>query len=192
MEFGRTFGLGRHLIFRPHLGLRGAIIDQDFDIIYKNLLEIRGRTPFPKAKIDLDNDFWGIGLRGGIKSRWMFSRDWGVFGNFAGSLLWGKLENKTKQNQIGGDGIWINEKHDRHTVKGNIDIALGIAWDYYFSTKCHQDRYHLGLTLAWEQLIWFHQNEIDYFPGHLITTHSFKQHGNLGLSGVTLGARFDF
>ncbi|MBS0649336.1 MAG: hypothetical protein JSS10_08960 [Verrucomicrobia bacterium] len=192
MEFGRTFGLGGHLIFRPHLGLRGAIINQDFDITYKNLLEIRGRTPFPKAKVDLDNDFWGVGLRGGVKAKWMFSRDWGVFGNFAGSLLWGRIENKTKLDQPEGGGIWIDEKHHRQTVKGNLEIALGLAWDYYFSTAQHPNRYHLGLTLAWEQLVWFHQNEIDYFPTHLITTHSFKQQGNLGLSGVTLGARFDF
>jgi hypothetical protein len=192
MEFGRAFGLGRHLIFHPHLGLRGAVIDQDFHITYKNLLPVRNTLRYPKAKVDLDNDFWGVGLRGGVKSRWMFSRDWGLFGNFAGSLLWGRIENKTKQNQIGGDGIWVDEKHDRHTVKGNLEIALGLSWDYYFSTQHHANRYHLGLTLGWEQLIWFHQNEVDHFPTHIITTHSSKEHGNLGLSGVTLGARFDF
>ncbi|MBS0648245.1 MAG: hypothetical protein JSS10_03360 [Verrucomicrobia bacterium] len=199
LELGRSFGFTPHLSLRPHVGVRAARIYQDFEIHYKNLFENRNADnarvrAIPKLDTDMRNHFLGLGLRGGVDTKWKFTRDWGVFANGSGSILWGRFNDKVKDKIIGQpllvpSGTSMVDLHDHHvSFVGNLQIALGMSWDHYFSDH----RYHLGLTLGWEQLIWFNQNQLDHLDSESVAGQFFKETSNLGLSGVTLGARFDF
>ena len=74
LELGREFFIGKWLRLRPFIGARTAWINQDF-----NLRFFREASPttiiYPATNnsswhLDMDNDFWGIGARAGLNTKW--------------------------------------------------------------------------------------------------------------------------
>jgi hypothetical protein len=200
LEIGRTFAFSNYLALRPHLGVEGALINQDYDITYKNVpagtesfRPFRNRTGFKKATIDVDNDFWGVGLRGGIDSLWKFNSNWGLYADASVAILWGMFKTSIKEKHLeitngSAEENPIDDRDHFHTAKANLQFGVGLSWDEYFS----DDRFHLALTLGWEEQVWFAQNQISRSDSFNINGQFFKEHSNLSLAGLTFGARFDF
>ena len=108
------------------------------------------------------NCFWGGGILAGIQPNWYFTRCYSLFGNFEAALIWGKYEltkrERYKKNQT-DLGRQINFKStsdsDFFQIAAMIDLAIGMRWE---QTWCC-DAFKTSLSLAWEQHIWFDQNE---------------------------------
>ncbi len=76
LELGRYSRINKFLSLTPFIGLRAARILQDFDITYTNPNYFTAggvRIFFPKDKVDITNDMWGIGPRIGLNTNWKFT-----------------------------------------------------------------------------------------------------------------------
>ncbi len=182
LELGRNCFVSSWLTIRPFLGIRGLVIDQDYRVDYA------GGTiaPLGKDKVDLDADFWGVGIRFGANTLWGLGRGFSIYGNGSASLLSGDFSVKEKEKRTVIDLRLLNAKRHICNVIATADLALGLQWDYMIS----KDRYHFGVKFGWELDMFFDQNQFFNFgssPG------SFKtQNDDLSFQGVTLGFRFDF
>lgn len=193
-ELGRSYFVSPKLTLRPHFGLKGAwqtlrrsahtsgITSTDF----LNVSVVTGSS-VSHAK----QDYWGIGIRAGLNTSWMFSRNWSMFGNMAFSPLWGRFKTTTEffldtvDTQTGFftfDNTKVSDmKEVLRQVNYVMDMQLGIRWDYFFSNN----DYRLRLQAGWEEQVWIDfiqfYNATGVHPNHALT-----------FQGLTFKARFDF
>lgn len=184
IELGRTCFAGRWLSLRPFIGVRGLVINQDYNLRYS------GGTAFPgdTDKVSMDNDFWGVGLRVGLDTLWGLGAGFGIYGNGSASLLSGHFDVHEKEKLKNAGTHRLNIGRDVDNVVVAADLALGLQWDYLFS----KERYHFGVKMGWEFNVFFDQNQLFNFmsstnPGAI----DFKN-DDLSFQGLTLGFRFDF
>jgi len=202
LELGKAFYATRYLTLRPHVGLRNAWVDQDFRFRYKNQITPLGLSAGVKDKVRVKNDFWGLGIRTGLDTQWELGAGFSILGDFALALLYGDfdLHRRFKGPAIvtagGGTFIVPLESHqdkDLNLARFIADFDLGVQWDYMFA----HDRFHVSLSAAWEQHMFFGQNQIFNFydtPSSSSTAHGklVSSNGDLTLQGLTISARFDF
>jgi len=197
LEIGRNYFLSRALSIRPFFGLRGAWIDQKMHYKYGPRSQF---DQFLPIKVNFKNNYHAFGLLAGFNFNWYFDNHWSIFGRAAASALHGEFETKNKYTatpiQASSFQGGIDVKDNFHRVRCNVEAAIGLEWETYFSNNKHR----FAVTLGYEYLQWFHQNETKKFlyqpPSGNVgfgTAESYLQnHGNLGLMGGTLAARFDF
>jgi len=59
------------------VGFKGSWIDQDYSVQYN--IET---TPIDTSlKMKNDQDYWGIGLRSGLKTAWHIDPSWSLYGD---------------------------------------------------------------------------------------------------------------
>jgi hypothetical protein len=164
LELAHRFYINKCLVLRPHVGLRIGRIAQGYRIQSLNFIEIGGREPsFEQFTSELHarNDFLGVGPRLGLDVKLDMCREVSLFGQFAGSLLFGSFDKHTKENSVTTfeSGFIIN---DVSTGLGNYnlsnsnnrcsrfvtDIAIGLSWEH--CVEWCQHFYPVSLTAAWE------------------------------------------
>ncbi|NGX59177.1 MAG: hypothetical protein KR126chlam3_00324 [Chlamydiae bacterium] len=133
IELGREYWTSKYLSFRPFVGLRIAFIEQNFEIQHKGgSWGFTFTNGFPSNdKVDLENDFKGVGLRTGFDTTWQFGCGWGLYGNFAASIIYGRFsldhDEETRLASSPFDKTKILETEESfHASRGMLDLALGI------------------------------------------------------------------
>ncbi len=181
VEMGRSFWVGKHLSLRPFIGIRGAWIDQHFDIHYDYTT-----TPETSGKIRAESNFEGAGARAGLDMRFALIGGWSFYGLASGSMLYGFYGCDFHEHW---DSVQVANALDGfRSAASTAQLALGVRWDTYV----HKDRYHFGFYAGWEQNIWFGVNKMNHYF-HNLSDGSLQQMNNdLTLSGGTFGMRFDF
>ena len=184
IELGRVCKPSSWLSLRPFLGVRGAVIDQDYHVKYS------GGSAFPgdTDSVHLDSDFWGVGLRGGLDTLWGLGCGIGIYGNGSVSLLSGHFDVHETEHLNKARITRLNIKSHPSQVVAVADLALGLQWDYLFNN----DRNHFGVKLGWEFNIFFNQNQLFNFRGTGTPGSLHFQKDDLTFQGVTLGFRLDF
>ena len=197
LNLGRKYFLSKAITFRPHIGLRTAWIDQTFKSELRGLDYDEGKA----TEFHGSNDFWGIGLRTGIQMQFFFDKNWSLYANGAGALLFGEfdLSQHTK-------GFFLNapigliepyqelfhESNELHRLRANLEVGAGFMWETFFN----KDKFHFSIAAGWDFVEWFRQNElrqcVGYNGNNLGDATNINQEGDLGLQGFTLSARFDF
>ena len=103
IELGRNFWTSHYLAIRPHVGIRVAYLEQDYDIEHAggnwgaiNASSVTGYSWGPQTALNnsvhLDNDFKGVGLRSGLDSTWNLGCGWALYGDFAASIVYGTIQ----------------------------------------------------------------------------------------------------
>ena len=184
-ELGRDFYVGRWLSFRPFLGLKGGTIQEKYHIEYS------GGTAVPEGdedQIHMTNHFWGVGVRLGVDSLWNFTKEWGLYGNGALSLLPGQynIQQKEKFERTSSPSFKIQD-HISMTLTF-AELSLGLQWDHMFA----KDRYHLGMKLGWELNLLFDHNLFMKLVSATAPGIFTQSDGDLSFQGLTFGLRFDF
>jgi hypothetical protein len=181
LRMGKTFQISRTLIANPHFGGRIAFIDQHFSVQYGGYFgAVRG------AISHNDNDFAGLGIRGGLDSEWKLAPDWALIGNIAGAILWGRFE--TAQNLIQGvsEGYSVTQTLNQNTP--NLEMSLGIAWGHSF----RRDQFRLDARLSYEFHEWWDMNQLRRFfgggPGY---PNDQVSRGDLTLNGLSFRFQID-
>lgn len=194
LTLAKSFWATHRLSLTPHAGIRSSWIDQHIKQTYVN---VSNPTRFVGPLVENKNrqDFWGIGLRAGIGTRWAITRRLSLFSDVSFSPLWACIELKNKEPVTAQfvTNPLFDVKDSYHALKFNTDIELGAQWDFYFS----HDAYHLGLRAAWEYHLWINQNQINHFCDRTFANSMtpmpfYKDHGNLSLYGASFGIIFDF
>jgi len=205
IELGREYWTSKYLSFRPFVGLRIAFIDQHFEIQHKggSWSEI---VQFPfNDEVDFDNDFKGVGIRAGFDTVWNFGCGWGLYGNFATSIVYGRFsldhDEEIRQASSPHNKIKVLETEESfHASRAMLDLGLGIQWHSLFC-DC---QYGFTVQFGWEQHLFFHQNQLWRVNriGNPISSVGipniggenvfFQRRGTLDTQGWTLKVQFAF
>ncbi len=181
-ELGRNFDISHRLALRPHIGFKGAWVDQDYRVNY-----FSDDTAFPTlshAKLKFDQDFVGFGIRAGMDSAWICSNHWSIFGDLAFTELWGEYisKRKDKVTPIGStsDFTSFHSKDKFHTIKPVLELAVGLMYTHEFKNGA----WRLNLLGGWEEQYWFDQNQF--------IDPSQSDEGALNIHGATAKIAFFF
>lgn len=163
MEVGRKFWNSRRLAIRPHVGIRFASLDQNYDLF------IRGGSwsgpPISQVEangeVEMSNDFHGVGLRAGIDTDWNFGCGFALYGNAALSLIKGKFhvdqEERIREASAPFTKTPILEIENNFRESVLItDLALGLQYSALFC-DC---KYGLTAQFGYEQHLFFDQNQL--------------------------------
>ncbi|HAB98631.1 MAG TPA: hypothetical protein DCE71_02265 [Parachlamydiales bacterium] len=180
-RLGKPYYVSRYLILNPHFGVRAGWIDQHFSVDYGGAY-----SGVARAIAHSDNDLWTFGARTGLNTDWILGKGWSLFGNVAGSLLFGKFD--IDQHLDYGDSDGYNLDDDFYQNVTNVEIALGLSWGQHFD----KNKYRVGLRAAYEFHEWFDINNIRKFYGPSpYYANDRVARGNLNLNGFSLSLSLD-
>lgn len=180
LELGRNFFISRFLTLRPHFGLKFGWIDQDYEVKYKDTLLF---TTESDMKVEMDQDFFGVGIRTGLDTVWYFTKHWGLYGDFAFSALWSNFHSKREDNYAapGFDKEEVTDyRRSLQTLTEVLELGLGFRYDTTFFVG----DYAFYLQAGWEEQIWFNQNQF-------LDTRDTRT-GNLTMHGLSVKAGLMF
>ncbi|MBS0649805.1 MAG: hypothetical protein JSR93_01460 [Verrucomicrobia bacterium] len=188
-ELGREFYTGKHLTVRPFGGLRTGWVNQNWNTSYFDPGAFQ-QVPLKKFQVHLKQDFWGIGLRGGLDTEWHLISGLSIYANGALSLLYGffkdvRIEKSVSKAGVKGRNLYgVNSKRCEQAI---TELQLGLRWDQMFS----HDRFHFRIQTGWEHMMFFDHNHLFLFLDPY-SANLTEYSGNLSFQGWTTSARFDF
>jgi hypothetical protein len=215
-DLGRPYYVSKCLTFRPHVGLKGAWIEQhvhgSFDqVVGAPRTGTTGGTDTFKKK----NNFWGVGPTIGLNTNWAFGslgkHGFGMFGDVCGAMMYGHFDISDRTSTTNassntttqfGSAASTAEVHftnaNRDLMSSMMQFAIGLSWD----TNFNNDRCHFCLRLGYELQQWFRQNQMITVHDTDDTNNAFPTPGqwdgftraseDLRFQGGTLTLRFDF
>lgn len=186
LELGRNFFISPKLTLRPHFGLKGTWQTQTFNATYNDT----GTYSMTAGSLETytvanKQHYWGLGVRTGVDTSWMFTRNWSLFGDWAIAALWGQFKDTrvdvSNVTTAAGTALLTNYtpfnlRARTHQLNGVMELQLGLRYDYWFS----DDEYRFRIQAGWENQLWLDQNNF------------YNLNGNLSLQGFTLNLKLDF
>jgi hypothetical protein len=103
-------------------GLRWADIDQALRVAYD------GRN-FTDGQFSDVSSMTAFGLRLGAESQWHLNSSWSLFGNAAGSILYGRFHTALLETNRAGLETVVDIRDDYDQAVPVIDAAVGVAWN---------------------------------------------------------------
>jgi hypothetical protein len=209
LELARSFFISSHNSFRPHIDVKSAWIDIDHDVIYTasglgGILRDHVGQDF-KTKERLN--FWGVGPRVGIDSKWYLGYGFHIFGDAAASILYGKFTTLQRDffpptfSRTFDNGRIFKMRHKFHRYVPFAQMFLGLGWERYINN----DKQHLALKAGYEVQYYWRINQIHqpeefnigpmFTPTQLFTATRIqfeKQSEDLMFYGITGEMRLDF
>jgi hypothetical protein len=196
LNLGREFYVSKWLTLRPFTSVRSGWFRQRYNVNYNNGT-ISPSLTGQDISVRMHNNFWGVGPRGGLSGQWLLGGGTSIFSDFAAAILLGhfkitQFETRSSAPPV-DDRLQVKEQF--RAARATIDMRAGLRYQGLYS----HDRYGLLFVLAWEQHLFFNQNQLmkfpspsgttagEHYPGQLITSD-----GDLSTEGVTFSLRFDF
>lgn len=198
LELGREFWVSKYLTMRPHMGLRVAFIDQEWEIEHKGGSWASINTVPTNNCVDMDNDYKGVGIRGGLDTVWNFGCGFALYGNMAVSIIYGRFsidhDESNREARANFEKTRILETEDSFRAsRFTTDLALGLQWSTMFC-GC----YGFTLGVGWEQHMFFDQNQL-WRVNRIGSTNGTggenvyaQSRGDLDTQGWTVTVRFEF
>lgn len=220
IELGRQYWVSKYLTMRPFVGVRIASIKQDYNIEYKGgtwtPVTLDFENPVYNDEIKLDNDYRGAGLRGGLDTVWHLGCGWGLYGDLAFNILYGKFTfDHDETNRAAGAQPETSHQLDYRKAKvadaeysfrasrAIFDLGFGLQWAGMFC-DC---KYGFLVSLGWEHHLFMDQNQFwrvvrigdtaftatGTAQSNNTGENTFHQRrGDLDTQGWTLRVKFDF
>ena|SRR3989338_8597300 len=184
-EVGRIFNINNRYSFRPFVGLKAAVINQDIKTDWQTPFDPAFKLPitsFSSASENITNNFRGVGPSFGLNMLWnMYESPKGtlsLFGNFSGAFLWGNwhITNVYENNTPVTITIQNNVRSSTSTMtKGRI----GLNWQNTIQNK------ELMVHLGYEGQVWLNQLRFYSFDGG-------RQNNTLYIHGAVLDVCIHF
>jgi hypothetical protein len=201
LEIGREFCVNSCLKLRPHIGVRGASINEKNKIKYKVDAVTGGLPPgelgqtilaletIATDKFHLKNDFEGAGVRAGLDTTYDLGCGVSLYGTVAASLLYGETEIETKEKFIAGSeinsNIYVQKQKDNDCgCRAITDASIGISWE-----NCCFKRVFVT-KIGWEHHFFFNENQFEKFTNFNGTDNAATDrmpqvlHGDLSIQGL--------
>ena len=162
-ELGRLFWTGHRIAIRPFIGFRYASLDQDYTIRHRggSWENLGNANKSFNNLVDLQNEYWGVGIRSGLNSIWNVGCGWGLYADLATSTVYGRFSLdhheyiRLAQSPFSKTRIYEAEERFRAS-RAMLDLGLGVQWGGLLC-DC---KYGVTLSLGWEQHLFFHQNQM--------------------------------
>lgn len=190
LELGRAYFVSSQISFRPHWGLKTAWIDQKQKTTYSGG-EAEGETlglGVNNVKVKEESDFWGLGPRAGVNSKWHLGKSFSIFGNIAAAVLYGKFDVDHRERFSAVEDRRIKLSANRHAFSPNLQMQLGLRYDGYFKNNKH----HLGIGLGYEAQYWWRQNQILKINDDRNVIKYDRYSEDVNIYGLTLDVTWDF
>ncbi len=198
-DLGRMYWNSHRLNFRPHIGLRIAYVDQNFDIEHSggSWNDTANNLVF-NNEVDIENDFKGAGIRIGTDTLWNVGCGFSIYGDFALSVLSGRFTIDHDESNRKAESPFLKSKvlDIKDSFRTGVLVAdLGIGVQY-LSLLCDCD-YALAVSFGWEQHLFLNQNQMwriviqEGADGELNNIYQ-QRRGDLSTQGWTLAITFDF
>ena len=162
LEFGHKYYVSNCFVLRPHIGLRGARLDQNYRISYiadriGSDITLPGENTFDSV-IKAKSNFLAIGPRIGLCLEFDLGCGFGLVGEGGASLLFGRFERHSREfntNYVGTGTLATADtveyraggSSNRYT-RAATDLAIGLEWNHCF-TCCNQS-HPFSLAVMWE------------------------------------------
>lgn len=195
LDLGRAYFISGKLSFRPFWGLKTAWLDLEQIVRYTGgptvvdpngniiSLGLEGSTVHVKD----DCDFWGMGPRVGVDSKWHLGNGFSIFGNVAGALLFGYFDVDHKERWSNAVDQRIKIHASRHAFSPTVQMQLGLRYDRYI----HNNKQHLGIGLGFEANYWWRQNQMLKIDDSQVLKYE-RYSEDVSMHGVTLDFKWDF
>ncbi|NGX50920.1 MAG: hypothetical protein K1060chlam2_00772 [Chlamydiae bacterium] len=194
LELGRDYYVSGKLSFRPFWGVKSAWIDLEQVTRYtggddfllqsgERVLGLQGNSVHIKEHCD----FWGIGPRTGVDTRWFLSDRFSFYGNVSGALLWGyyDIDHKEKFSLVEDSRIHLHA--NRHGFSPTVRFQVGLRHDTYLNN----DKQHLGVGIGFEGQYWWRQNQmLKINVSHDLKYDRYSE--DLAFYGITADVKLDF
>jgi hypothetical protein len=196
LSASRDLEIDRWLLLSPHVGIRAAWIHQTYKINTQSSSSSAGLN-IQVHDLKFNNDFVGVGLRGGLNSIWFFNSHFGFFGNASFSLISGRFHVHQKMTETLDTippgithGTYVNMSDHFSNLAPELEFAFGL----HLEPGSDKNFYRLEIDLGWESLIWFHQNQLYNLTGDSLSSSGSgsRFRGNLNLQGFTASAKLHF
>jgi hypothetical protein len=211
----RRFCISSCFSLVPYFGLRIADIDQKYDVRSRadHSGDFNGASNHYKSKVKARCDFLGVGPRLGFLADYKLGCGFSLFGQAAGSLLYGKITSHSREHFKNYDESFYKfEEFDNHARgKGDewssraiTDFAIGLKWDN--TIEVYNWKFPCLLALSWEHHAFFDFNNFNFDNDGFTNTSrnnfefgpqanlrsSHKKHGDLFTQGLTFSVRVGF
>lgn len=188
LKMSSPFSPRSFLELRPFIGICTAWVNQRFNVT----LDGGSSTTISNALVTYDktrmkNDYWGIGPKVGLETRWLFGCGLSLYGNVDGSILCGWFDlDQSERVKVAGLNTELNyldiPNNHYYQPRSVLGFNLGLRWDRSFC----QEAYHFTLQTGWENLIFFSQNQLMRFTTSSYPAINVPTQGDLTLQGVTV------
>lgn len=162
LELARSYFMSKHYSIRPHFDLKATWLNIKQNIFYTfseafltSLLEDR------EEKIYSSSKFWGLGPRAGIDGKLFIGDGFNLFGELAGSILYGHFKERLKEkfpvgisDEIGGTLFTARDHY--HRFIPFVQMQMGLEWSTYLNDK----RQHLGFKIGYEIQYYWRMNQL--------------------------------
>jgi hypothetical protein len=151
VELGRHYYVSEKLSFRPFIGLKNAWLKQTQKVHYNG-----GSLGNNSARVYDDCDYWGMGLRGGINSKWYLLDGWYFGGGFSGAVLYGYFDIEHKEKLTPSPQYRIKLEDNKHRFVPVAEVRLGLGYGTYYNQK----EYYIDVGIYYEGMYWWRQNQM--------------------------------
>jgi len=170
-DFGHKFAIGKSLIIRPAIGIKGGTINQTANCVWNAVLY--------NSTEQVKNNFMGIGPSFRLDSRWNVYKNFSLIGNFATALMWGNWKISDVYNRpnvplvVNATTITTN-MHNEQLGTMMFDYCLGLEW----ASSSKPGKPEIKLQIGYEMQFWSNQLRLPTFQ-------QLPVHGDLTLQGAT-------
>lgn len=183
VELGRNYFISKELALRPHFGLVTAWINEDQVTRYTGGSVLGINTVNVKDR----NDFWGIGIRTGLNTKWFIGNGFSIFGNASGALVYGYYEVQHKEWYTPSPTNYLRLNANMHRFSPTAQLTLGLSYEQYLNN----DKQHISLSLGYDVQYWWRQNQMLQINDNFGIRYG-RYSEDLGFYGITLDIRWDF
>ncbi len=163
----------------PQIGVRWASIRQKFDLEYR--LE-KG------VAVHMKNKYQGLGPYLGLKCQYFLGKGWSLLASTAASLLYGEFYIHQRQVAISNEERAIGLHSIYRSSSAALEAVAGISWEHLIDCG----RKKIVLDLAWDQRLFFSQNQLLYFADQSQLGIALSNQGDLAIAGAHFDIRLDF
>ncbi len=185
IDFGRTIKFGKLLEIGPHVGVRGVIANQRFNVRSNLISPVTSNSGFGSPPVGtnttfnrLKQDFYGIGVEGGFWAAINFDCGVSIVGHCGGAILYSKFKVKNEYEAA----IIADESSTPTALSYELDTiwAPTPIFDYYIGLNYDAPFYktYLNLHVGWEQHVFFDMNRLQV---------GGNEYGNFSTAGLTAG-----
>ena len=153
---------------QPFIGLRSSYIHQKLSSnVVTEIDFVDIGTATDRRTFDDQQKFYGLGPLFGLNSNYHFKHGFSLYGNFSFGLLYGNYhlhfdDEETITFPATPETITTKIQKELQAFDFNLDLALGIQWDYLLGDKAC-----LTTKLGLENHQYFNQSRLGYTLGNL-------------------------
>lgn len=182
IELGRHYFISSKLSVRPFVGVKNAWINQQQIIRYTG-----GALGFNTARVEDNCDYWGLGLRGGLNSKWHLGEGLYLQGLIAGAVLYGFFDIDHREKITSSETDRIHLEDNKHRFIPTVQWRLGLGWGSYL----FENQYYIDLSASYEGMYWWRLNQmIKIYEYSAFRYDNYSD--DISMHGLTLMLRFYF